>query len=459
MGRIQAPLYCHPESKIYFARWYQNSKRVMLSTGTPDLFEANRRLPIIRQSGLSWSDYQRSIQGMGSMVVNALGEHRITPPLTFSTAPDSMAKMIEEAIRTGNAFYDAERGYWILKALRDGLPTDSTAMPERLNTTVNLFQGVNQLTTTFPILDDFSAIEKFYNEVIPQIFIDKTTARLFGRIWLDFLREKKIANWLKIDEKLCIDFKEWRKVTPIQRGKGNCARAPSGKTVNAHIDYLRRSFDEAIARGYLRVNPVRNWAPEPHTTPTKKPLTLEELKKVLSMQVSPYLEIILLLFVAVKRRKEILQLKIEDLCFEEHWAYYKEYKNSSKGREYSIDKAFWITPPMEALLRRVIGNRTEGLIFPDIYDDTVSWKFEQAVDTVAKEKKLTLRNLRQTASDILEKSGLSDEEINYCLGHYSVKGSLRNYKDMSRETVARRLSALTKKGIEVLTEAVKEFLK
>jgi hypothetical protein len=40
-----------------------------------------------------------------------------------------------------------------------------------------------------------------------------------------------------------------------------------------------------------------------------------------------------------------------------------------------------------------------------------------------------------------------------------VRGSLRNYQDRSREAVARRLSAKTRKGIEVLTEAVKDFLK
>jgi integrase len=180
-------------------------------------------------------------------------------------------------------------------------------------------------------------------------------------------------------------------------------------------------------------------------------------------------DITVLLFAAFKCRKEILHLKIDDLNFKEHFASYTEHKNSSKGTQYSIHKAFWLTKEMEKLLKRIIGNRKEGLVFPgpkyarNSEEDLsfsaghLSKTFAEVAGEVAPNKDISLMNLRQTATDIMGEAGLSDEEMDYVLGHYNVQTILDHYRDHTREAVARRLAPKTRKGIEVLSAAVNNF--
>ena len=72
---------------------------------------------------------------------------------------------------------------------------------------------------------------------------------------------------------------------------------------------------------------------------------------------------LLLLFLSCKRRSEIINLQIENICFEHHYITYFETKNKSKNG-YPIQKSFWLSSRMEILLKKVIGERTEGLLFP-----------------------------------------------------------------------------------------------
>jgi integrase len=174
---------------------------------------------------------------------------------------------------------------------------------------------------------------------------------------------------------------------------------------------------------------------------------------------------------AQKRRKEIIKLRIEDINFEEKFVSYTEVKNSSKGSGYIIQKAFYITAPMETFLRRVIGNRKSGLLFPapkalrksrleeagQLNGDHLSLLFKTICKKYTK-KDIHLHNLRHTATDILEKAGLTAQDIDYCLGHYSVNTSLKNYQDRSRDAVARRISKLTEKGIEILSKTVESLI-
>ena len=79
------------------------------------------------------------------------------------------------------------------------------------------------------------------------------------------------------------------------------------------------------------------------------------------------------------------------------------------------------------------------------------------VSKYAPEKDISLHGLRHTATDIMEHSGLTDEEIDNVLGHYNVNTALKHYKDRSKITVAKRLSRLNKKGIEVLSKTIESM--
>jgi integrase len=222
---------------------------------------------------------------------------------------------------------------------------------------------------------------------------------------------------------------------------------------------LEKSFAEAIARGYMRTNPLRNWKAEPHIVPVKKSLTLAELKQIFDgLPIGTVRDTIILLFVACKRRKEICKLQIENINFQEHLVHYTEFKNVSRSK--CILKAFFLTAAMEVFLKRIIGDRTSGSLWePSFHADFISHQFEEVSNAIAPTKQATLKNLRQAATDVMEAAGLSDLEIDVTLGHISVSKALPHYQDRSAEAIARRLSERTRKGIVVLSDAVAEYLK
>ena len=206
----------------------------------------------------------------------------------------------------------------------------------------------------------------------------------------------------------------------------------------------------------MGINPVRNWAKETHITPIKTPLTLEELKQIFRKVPEGIRDIIVLLFVACKRRKEILSLQVENVNFELHYVSYTEFKNRARG---AIHKAFYTTPAMENFLRRIIGDRKTGSLWPENFHPTsVSRQFEAAASIIAPKKDATLKNLRQCATDVMEKAGLSDQEIDACLGHISVSKAFSFYADRSPEAVYKRFAEYTRKGITILSESIVEYL-
>jgi integrase len=489
MGRNKDPLYFDKKWKIFYARWYEGTERHRLSLGTGDRIEANRRLPVVQSTKMSWTDYQKSIAGMNTMVVNSLDAHKITPPLSVHASPENISTLVGDALKTGNAFFDATRGYWIISSFGQGLATDSTAMPNMLGLPEagnQLLAGIGHLQKTLSEKNNAPEIDNFYRTTMLQLYLDKKTAGRFAEIWLGFLKEKAITSWNRITEQVCLDFKVWRKSTPISKN-GRPGKPPSNRVINRHIQFLDKSFDEAVACDYMKLNPIRNWRRDPHIAPPQKGLTVKELIKLIQhpkLQKNYLMnglkqehlgyrlaDVILLLFTACKRRKEILSLKIEAIDFKNHWVHYTEFKNSSKGTSYSIHKAFWITPTMEKLLKRVIAGRTSGYLFPGpsamrkgqaddgmLNHDYVSAIFKEVIDDIAPGKDATLHNLRHTATDIMEHAGLTDQEQDYALGHYDVKTALRHYQDKSADAIARRLSGLTRKGIEILSKTVEDLL-
>jgi integrase len=247
------------------------------------------------------------------------------------------------------------------------------------------------------------------------------------------------------------------------------------------MQYLKRAFDLAVLRKYMQFNLLAMMEFDPYLSPEQESLTLAELKKVIgdptwdktwltegvTRYPLPYCfrDILLLLVWGCKRRSDVCKLRIENVNFEWHFAYYREEKNRSKSGVGSIGKAFWLTTGMENLLRRVIGERKTGYVFASPWDendfinpDLISERFDETVKKLVPKKHLTLKNLRQTAYKILEDSKkISIAEIDIVLGHYMVKTALPFYQDRSIESRGKRLSEQNRKGVEILYRAVKEF--
>ncbi|MBN2035711.1 MAG: hypothetical protein JW768_03115 [Chitinispirillaceae bacterium] len=461
MGRNAKPLY-KDQAGNYYARFHDGNGSFRLSLNTRDETLAMQRLPVVMSSRLSWNAYQKSTDQIGTMVVNGVDGARISPPLSYATSKETLTSLIEDSLKNGHAYYDFSRSYFIFTGLNNGISIDSTAMPGSLppDTSYDGFlKGLEALKPT-AITNNWKEIEDFYLTTMPQLYIDKKRAIRFANIWLDFLKNNGVTSWTQITEELLIKFKSWRKNTAIANGTNyKCSgKKPSNAMLNHHIKFLEKSFKKAVSMQKMRCNPIADWKPEVHITPIQHNLTLEELKKTLRRLPKAMRDIIVLLNCSCKRRKEIVSLQIENISFEEHYCHYIEYKNSAKG--IPIHKSFFLTPAMERFLRRIIGNRTTGSLWDEAYNPNfISHKFEEEAYIVSPKKKATLKSLRQTCTDVMEKSGLTDLEIDACLGHVVVSKALPFYRDRSPQAVYRRLASRTQIGIEVLSRSIEEFLK
>jgi integrase len=466
MGRQLEPLFIR--DKIYYARFYEEGKRIILSLGTPDKIEANRRLPIVRNARMSWEEYQRTVSGYEQhpiTTISSIGKYTINPPLTMPGTREGLLKILESLIANGGAKYDKETEEWS-SVVQYGDPKSDSDVGDFLQEFGKDIQSKN----------DAESIKKFYEESIPPLYTDKKNCNRFSSIWLKFLSLKNITRWQQITESLCLGFKKWRESTGMPR-HNNVAQPPSALVISRHITFLSQSFDLAVHKGLMQVNPIKFWKKESHQSKPKQGLTKEELKAVLldpiwqqdSMHYGKneiflgykLSDILLLLLLSCKRRSEILNLDISSVCFSDRYVSYVEEKNKSK-KNYSVRKAFYITPYMEGLLRGIIGDRKTGLLFPvkgnRFNGSYFSELFERCIERVAPHKNTTLHCLRHSAVSIMEAGGLTDEEIDATLGHLSVKTALKYYQDRDPRSVALRVAGKTQKGLEVISKAVEEML-
>jgi integrase len=458
MGRQAEPLFLR--DNIYYARWYDRGKRIILSLGTGDRIEANRRLPIVRNSRLSWDEYQRTIASYALHpvhMVSGWGPYAINPTMPVQGTREGLKALLELALTNGQARLN-EAGEWVLRF------AGNENLTEELNAFTKIVQGTN----------DTKSIKKFWTESVPTLYIDKQTCNRFSSLWLRFLEERKITSWGQINEELCRDFKEWRQKTPILSHNRDVGNPPSILVINRHLDYLDKSFDLAVHKGRMTVNPIKYWGRDVHHPEPKEGLSKLELKAVLNDPIwqHDYLmrgtsriplgyklqDLLILLFVSCKRRGEIVELNISDISYINKYVSYSEEKNKSKGTSYPIRKAFYITDFIERLLKQIVGDRTEGTLFPGINADYFSKLFSKSIERHAPQKNTTLHCLRHSAVSLLEEAGLSDEEIDACLGHLATKSALKFYQDRDPRAVAMRLAGKTKKGIEVLSKAIQEIL-
>jgi integrase len=412
-----------------------------------------------------------------TVTMSGFGPYVITPPAVINTSKQAVVALLEEALKEGRASRDKKTGEWRIQT------PGTDPQP-------GFMEGVKEIENTLKVRDQFEEITRFYNLTMVECYTDKIQAQRNSKIWLDFLSSKNVRAWNQITEELCKEFKQYRLSTPMARNCQEKPKPPCVLTVKRHLQFLNKSFDIAINKGYMNSNPVKFWKPDTHDAPLKQGLSPKELKAVLNEPVwqKDYLlngknrislgykliDFLAVLFLSCKRRKEIINLNIDNINFKENFAFYKETKNSSKGTRYVIRKAFWLSPLLKQILRRVIGTRTEGVVFacPDnlkragtasvpgrLNGDYLSELFRYCVEKHAPGKPITLHCLRHTATNIMELAGLDDEAIDYGLGHYNVRTALPNYKDRTDEAVYRRLSARTRTGIEILSKSVKDILK
>jgi integrase len=467
MARKSIPIFKHPNGN-YYARWWdmpgsdgKRGHRVNLSLDTSDEAIAMQRYPYVRNSRMGFNDFMRSGL-MGSE--SPLGEL----PEKLKNSPKYKKKLLQwqNGVRAG--IFIREPG---------PEPIYDDAVRWRYKEPTG-----NSISDTIP--NNFEEIKMFYTQAVPTLFLDEVQTQRNIRIWIQFLVENNIQDWSQINEELLKKFYNWRRTTIVKPEK-NAKREgvkPTIRTVNRHIQFLKKSFDLAVDKKFMHSNPLKFWKNQVHHAPQQQALTKKELLAVISDSAldKNYLmhgfkkaelgyslrDVVLLLFTSCKRRGEIVRLKIENVNYENHYVHYQETKNSSRGNAYIIYKAFFLTQSMEKLLKKVIGNRKEGLVFPSpwnklegIIPENISNEFIAVVKRVVPEKDVSLNNLRHTATSIMEDAGLTDDEIDAALGHHQIKTALTNYQDRSADVIARRLSKRTEKGVVVLCQAVKEFLK
>ncbi|MBD3392216.1 MAG: hypothetical protein GF410_09385 [Chitinivibrionales bacterium] len=454
----------------------------MLSLGTGDKETAVTRLPIVQKLKIPWNDYQARYGRVATRAakIGGIGPTPLNPPINVPLARERFLGLIESSITMENAHFsetDQQLNMVIpLNELNAMFPQMDQV--QQLQYVRSLFSGVEE--------DQSAEIEEFFTTTAQMPYLDKVTTERYARFFLEFLKLREVRSWAELNEGLLNDFEKWRKETAVS-WKGRTGSAPSARVVNRNMQFLKKSLDEARDREYIKRNPLKNWRPKPHITPLQQSLTVKELHAVLSHEKWQQdflmygkkkiqlgfrlLDYLLLLFVSCKRRKEILKLGIPNINYAQNWVHYMEHKNSSKGTQYVVQKAFWMTPAMKQFLKRITRGRTEGPVFPRpeelrrnnptdeaMNGDYLSQLFADVAAEVVPKKHVTLKNLRQTATSIMEDAGLTDDEQDAALGHIQIKTALPYYQDRSDEAIAKRISARTRKGIEVLSAAVEDFL-
>jgi integrase len=478
LARKSIPIFKRPNG-CFYARWWDQpgtgglrGHRIVLSLDTTDESVAMQRYPIVRNSRMSYNAFMAtSPTGYGPSIL----------PDELKNREDSIRAQDHwrDDVKEGVIYRDHETDRWKVDSKKADLQFKRSQC-------LQLCQELGIQTVSTPgnvIQNNFNKIKDFYEKSVPSLFLDAIQTTRNIEIWLKFLAEKNILDWLQIDEALMTAFYGWRRETPIKPaswGKRPGVK-PSTRTVNRHIQFLKKSFDLAVDKQFMRSNPLKFWKAPVHHAPQQEALTRKELLQVLSDSAfdKDFLtngskdvklgyclrDLLVLLFVSSKRRGEIVKLRIENVNFTNHYVHYRENKNSSRGTAYVIDKAFYLTRGMVTLLKRVIGKRTEGLVFPSPWDrdeefnpEKISADFSDVRQRIVPSKDVSLNNLRHTATSLMEEAGLSDDEIDAALGHHHIKTALRNYQDRSADAIARRLSKRTEEGVKVLCDAVKELL-
>jgi integrase len=393
----------------YYANFHHDGKRFQLALDTEDEKVASARLQICMSMRISWKDYQKSISGYKStpeVKIHNIGGVQMSPPTIIQTTRETTIALLEKAIAEGRAWRTPD-GNWEYH-YTDG----EQAFPVAWKKTLENFQSEDQ----------WDAIKSFYQSDVLASYKDKTTAFRFTRIWLDWLEKNKIKSWNAMTTDLLKKFEAYRACTPIDPRNGKQVKLPSVLVINRHLQFLSTSFDIAQEDGLLKKNPLKRWDYEIHHADDRISLAPDELQKVFADPVwdktdtiNPTTretipmgyclrDAIFILFMSCKRRGEVLQtakgqpLMIRDVWFDKGYAVYTEAKNKSK-KNYGVRKAFHLSPFMADIIKRVIGARTDGPVFPLPSADYVTKLFPTVAERLTG-KWATLHSMRHTATTI-----------------------------------------------------------
>jgi hypothetical protein len=126
MGRKNDPILDRKGRK--YARWYDASgKKIALSLDTTDYAIALERLPIVKQSGMSWRDYIKSTAGWTEtpeVTIPVIATEKelvhLNPPQKFNADKKALKLLLQNALKIGIAHHDSETGEWKINIEGEG---------------------------------------------------------------------------------------------------------------------------------------------------------------------------------------------------------------------------------------------------------------------------------------------------------------------------------------------------
>jgi len=190
-------------------------------------------------------------------------------------------------------------------------------------------------------------------------------------------------------------------------------------TVNTYLRVLKRMFNIAMTWGYAQSNPVRKVRMYSEAEARRdRVLNHEEELRLLDSSKKKLRQIIIFALNTGMRRGEILNLKWEDIDFEERTILIKKSK-SGKPRKVPINSRLF-----EELIKWKEENKNSHFLFTSSRTGkpfkTIRKSWESACKK-AKIQKLRFHDLRRTFGSRLALAGVDLNRIKELLGHASIK--------------------------------------
>lgn len=247
-----------------------------------------------------------------------------------------------------------------------------------------------------------------------------------------FLKDHEHVKKLsQLTPRLFEQFKEYR----LQKAQK--------RTVNFELKTLKYMLNLAIKWGYLKANPIKDVAML-RTMGPKYPhfFSKEEVKLILENSPERYRPVFQTLLYTGMRRDELRFLEVPDIDFGKKIIKVRAkegFSPKTAEREIPIHK------DLEPILRRVCGDRKEGLVFPNengkVYDQG---KWRKVLLDVFKKcgiKNATLHHLRHTCASWLVMAGVDLPTIGKILGHTDISTTMI-YSHLAKEHLAKAINRL-----------------
>lgn len=198
-------------------------------------------------------------------------------------------------------------------------------------------------------------------------------------------------------------------------------------TANKELRHLKASFNRAVRRGYLRVNPAVGVKPAKEAEKSIRVLSGWEIAKLLAVCPSVRWKALVALAVCTgMRRGEILALRWRDVDLDEGTVWVRNTGgHETKSRK---NRVLALPPEVCRLLRQLprTGETVFGINGRKVRGDTVSRQFKQVVEKAGIEH-CTLHDLRRTFVSHLAMAGVNAAVVQRLAGHASISTTVRYY--------------------------------